>query len=293
VADRNVTRDADFAAYLAARQASLLRTAYLLTGNRHDAEDLVQIAFAKLYLSWDKVRDQGSIDGYVRRILVNEHNSLWRRAWKRRESSQEHTVLDRPVHDEYDEGTGSALWDVVQTLPRKARIINALAGLAVDLVTASVLFTLSHTFAGVTLITAVCWRIAVTQVIGIVENGLPILEVDGHVALTDYLDEPDLSPRSREALRRRLSGNRDKTEPSWLAAYGAFSLIGGIVLIGTSTWVWWLAAGDLIRALFSGNLIEMLLGLYILVPLAIGVLFSTVGLGLEMIASSQSSPARS
>ena len=152
------------------------------------------------------------------------------------------------------------------TLPRKARIINALAGLAVDLVTASVLFTLSHTFAGVTLITAVCWRIAVTQVIGIVENGLPILEVDGHVALTDYLDEPDLSPRSREALRRRLSGNRDKTEPSWLAAYGAFSLIGGIVLIGTSTWVWWLAAGDLIRALFSGNLIEMLLGLYILVP---------------------------
>ena len=40
VADRNDARDADFAAYLAARQASLLRTAYLLTGNRHDAEDL-------------------------------------------------------------------------------------------------------------------------------------------------------------------------------------------------------------------------------------------------------------
>jgi len=85
VADRRDTRDADFAAYLAARQASLLRTAYLLTGNRHDAEDLVQTAFAKLYLSWDKVRDQGSMDGYVRRILVNEHNSLWRRAWKKRE----------------------------------------------------------------------------------------------------------------------------------------------------------------------------------------------------------------
>ncbi len=58
------------------------------------------------------------------------------------------------------------------TLPRKARIINALAGLAVDLVTASVLFTLSHAFAGVTLIAAVCWRIAVIQVIGVVENGL-------------------------------------------------------------------------------------------------------------------------
>jgi RNA polymerase sigma-70 factor (sigma-E family) len=121
MASRGNDRDADFAAYLAARQASLLRTAYLLTGNRHDAEDLTQTAFAKLYLSWDKVRDQGSIDGYVRRILVNEHNSLWRRAWKRREHPQDHTTFRTAVQDEYDEGRSSALWDLVQTLPRKAR----------------------------------------------------------------------------------------------------------------------------------------------------------------------------
>jgi RNA polymerase sigma-70 factor (sigma-E family) len=129
VADRNDARDADFAAYLAARQGSLLRTAYLLTGNRHDAEDLVQTAFAKLYLSWDKVRDQGAIDGYVRRIVVNEHNSLWRRAWKRREHSAEDETLhrlERPHHDTHDDGTGSALWDVVQTLPRKARAVVVL-----------------------------------------------------------------------------------------------------------------------------------------------------------------------
>src|SRR4029079_1056885 len=102
VADRTSARDADFAAYLAARQASLLRTAYLLTGNRHDAEDLTQTAFAKLYLSWDKVRDQGSMDGYVRRILVNEHNSLWRRAWKKRQHvAPDETLhaLDRPHQD--------------------------------------------------------------------------------------------------------------------------------------------------------------------------------------------------
>jgi RNA polymerase sigma-70 factor (sigma-E family) len=122
-------RDADFAAYLAARQPSLLRTAYLLTGNRHDAEDLVQTSFAKLYLSWDKVRDHGSIDGYVRRILVNEHNSLWRRAWKKREHTADDSVLhglDTPHHDAYDEGVGAALWDVVQTLPRKARAVVVL-----------------------------------------------------------------------------------------------------------------------------------------------------------------------
>jgi len=132
VADRKTardTRDDDFAAYLAARQPSLLRTAYLLTGNRHDAEDLVQTAFAKLYLSWDKVRDQGSMDGYVRRILVNEHNSLWRRAWKRREHTAEDAVLhglDKPHHDAHDDGVGAALWEVVQTLPRKARAVVVL-----------------------------------------------------------------------------------------------------------------------------------------------------------------------
>jgi RNA polymerase sigma-70 factor (sigma-E family) len=129
VADRRQTRDTDFAAYLGARQASLLRTAYLLTGNRHDAEDLVQTAFAKLYLSWDKVRDQGSIDGYLRRILVNEHNSLWRRAWKRREHTAEDETLhrlERPHHDTMDEGTGRALWEAVQTLPRRARAVVVL-----------------------------------------------------------------------------------------------------------------------------------------------------------------------
>jgi RNA polymerase sigma-70 factor (sigma-E family) len=129
VAERRTARDSDFAAYLAARQPSLLRTAYLLTGNRHDAEDLVQTAFAKLYLSWDKVRDRGSIDGYVRRILVNEHNSLWRRAWKRREHAADDVVLhalEEPHHDLPDDGVGPALWDVVQTLPRRARAVVVL-----------------------------------------------------------------------------------------------------------------------------------------------------------------------
>ncbi len=122
---RDTVRDREFASYMAARQASLLRTAYLLTGDRHTAEDLVQTAFAKLYLSWDKVRDQGSLDGYVRRIVVNEHNSLWRRAWKRRELTTDQ-MPERPHHDTYDGGAGRELWDLVQTLPRKARAVVVL-----------------------------------------------------------------------------------------------------------------------------------------------------------------------
>jgi len=119
-------RDAEFEAYMLARQAGLLRTAYLLTGDQHTAEDLVQTALAKLYLSWDKVQRRELIDGYVRRIIVNEHNSLWRRAWKRRELSTD-TVADQPtVTDRHDEGRSAALWEFVQTLPRKQRAVIVL-----------------------------------------------------------------------------------------------------------------------------------------------------------------------
>ena len=118
-------RDADFAAYMTARQPSLLRTAYLLTGDRHTAEDLVQTAFAKLYLSWDRVQRRELVDGYVRRILVNEHNSLWRRPFKRREVIS-HDLPDTHAPDRHDDGESAALWQFVQTLPRKQRAVIVL-----------------------------------------------------------------------------------------------------------------------------------------------------------------------
>jgi RNA polymerase sigma-70 factor (sigma-E family) len=121
-----VDRDTDFTAYLEARQARLLRTAYLLTGDQHQAEDLLQISLAKLYLAWDKVRDRGAVDAYVRRIMVNENNSLWRRAWRRRELTTDTVPEVTPFHDQYDEGTGAAVWAVVQTLPRRARAVVVL-----------------------------------------------------------------------------------------------------------------------------------------------------------------------
>ncbi|MGN6131062.1 MAG: SigE family RNA polymerase sigma factor [Nocardioidaceae bacterium] len=123
---RTQDRDGEFSAYMAARQPSLLRTAYLLTGDRHAAEDLVQTSLAKLYLSWDKVQRREVLDGYVRRIMVNENNSLWRRAWKRREVSTdavpETEVQPPPSYD----GQSEALWRFVQTLPRRQRAVIVL-----------------------------------------------------------------------------------------------------------------------------------------------------------------------
>jgi RNA polymerase sigma-70 factor (sigma-E family) len=119
-------RDADFTAYLEARQPRLLRIAYLLTGDPHQAEDLLQTSLAKLYLAWDSVRDRDHVDAYVRRIMVNENNSLWRRPWRRREVPTDDVPDRAPVHDRPDEGVGAAVWDVVQTLPRRARAVVVL-----------------------------------------------------------------------------------------------------------------------------------------------------------------------
>jgi len=119
-------RDADFSAYLAARQPALLRTAYLLTGSRADAEDLLQTSLAKLYLAWDRVREREAVDAYARRIMLNEHNSLWRRAWKRREFPVDEVPERDAQVDRYDDGRDASLWSFVQSLPRRQRAIVVL-----------------------------------------------------------------------------------------------------------------------------------------------------------------------
>ncbi|MGA8257232.1 MAG: SigE family RNA polymerase sigma factor [Nocardioides sp.] len=123
---KQARKDAEFTAYLQARQPSLLRTAYLLTGDRQTAEDIMQTSLAKLYLAWDKVRDRDSVDAYLRRIMVNENNSLWRRGWKKREHATEVLPEGDPHHDDYDDGRDAALWTVVQSLPPKARAVVVL-----------------------------------------------------------------------------------------------------------------------------------------------------------------------
>lgn len=66
-----------FEQYVVARRGALLRTAYLLTGNLHDAEDLVQRALVKAVAKWPRIMERP--EPYVRRILYRENVSRWRR----------------------------------------------------------------------------------------------------------------------------------------------------------------------------------------------------------------------
>ena len=110
-----------FRGYVTARSGALLRTAYLLTGNRADAEDLLQTALAKTYLAWDRIREQEALDGYVRRVMVNTQTSFWRRRRVDERPSGElpegppgrDATADLDLHD--------ALWTALTGLPAKQR----------------------------------------------------------------------------------------------------------------------------------------------------------------------------
>jgi RNA polymerase sigma-70 factor (sigma-E family) len=126
VDDRPDAARADFESWMIARQGRLLRTAYLLTGDVHAAEDLVQTALAKLYLAWDRVSAAPSVDAYARRILVNEHTSTWRRLWRHREVVTDTSAHEVPVAGEEYDGVGAVLWDAVRDLPERQRAVVVL-----------------------------------------------------------------------------------------------------------------------------------------------------------------------
>ena len=71
----------DFEDFVIARRAALLRTAYLLTGNHHDAEDLVQSALIKVVPRWERIKNHP--EPYVRQVLARESVNRWRgRRWR-------------------------------------------------------------------------------------------------------------------------------------------------------------------------------------------------------------------
>ncbi|MET9570327.1 SigE family RNA polymerase sigma factor [Streptomyces virginiae] len=73
------TSEAEFTAYVQERRAALYATAFHLTGDRYEAEDLLQSALFSTYRAWDRISDKAAVGGYLRRTMTNLHISAWRR----------------------------------------------------------------------------------------------------------------------------------------------------------------------------------------------------------------------
>jgi RNA polymerase sigma-70 factor (sigma-E family) len=71
-------RHGDFAEYAVAAWPRLVRTAHMLTGDFHEAEDLVQATLTKVYARWGRI-PRGEVEVYVRRALVNNNASRYRK----------------------------------------------------------------------------------------------------------------------------------------------------------------------------------------------------------------------
>lgn len=70
--------DEEFTQWAVAHERELVRTAYLLCGDLHRAEDLVQEALVKVSVRWSRLRT-GNPGGYARTVLVHDNISWWRR----------------------------------------------------------------------------------------------------------------------------------------------------------------------------------------------------------------------
>lgn len=107
-----------FREFVLARGPALSRTAYLLTGNHALAEELVQEALAKTAAHWRRVRD-GNPEGYIRRVMVNQQTSWWRKLGRR----------ERPYAD-VSEVVSAGNADSAHATTDRLVLVTALAALA-------------------------------------------------------------------------------------------------------------------------------------------------------------------
>lgn len=110
-----------FEEFVAARSTALLRTAYLLTRDHGQAEDLLQTALTKAYLAWRRI--DGDPEPYVRRILVTTYASWWRRKWNGEIATEE---LPEEGRQNDRIGEDGDLWAAMGRLPRRQRAVVVL-----------------------------------------------------------------------------------------------------------------------------------------------------------------------
>jgi RNA polymerase sigma-70 factor (sigma-E family) len=111
-----------FREYAVAAQPHLRRSAYLLSGDWHTADDLVQITLGRLFRSWSKVQRADSVDAYARTVLFRAFLDL-------KKKDPRHLPLDRasePAARVDDAALRLAVRSALDTLPPRARAVVVL-----------------------------------------------------------------------------------------------------------------------------------------------------------------------
>ena len=117
-------RRGDFTEFATARRPHYRRLAYALCGDWHAAEDIVQNAFARLYVAWPRVRRSAAEDAYVRRAITRAAIDESRRPWRRESPGLDGHDRAAPVGPAYEER--STLVDALQQLPAMQRKVVVL-----------------------------------------------------------------------------------------------------------------------------------------------------------------------
>jgi RNA polymerase sigma-70 factor (sigma-E family) len=100
-----------------------LRLALLLTGDRWQAEELLQDSLVRIYERWRRLSRTDDLHAYLRKVLVNNHTSLWRR---RRRENLVGEVPDRPGPDGDVSAEALMVRDALRSLPPKQRAVVVL-----------------------------------------------------------------------------------------------------------------------------------------------------------------------
>jgi RNA polymerase sigma-70 factor (sigma-E family) len=108
----------DFDDFVRTRSTGLLRIAYLLTGDRHAAEDLVQEVLEQMYGKWRRIT--GAPEAYARRALVNRSTNRWRRRGRRPETPLAHHDVAAPDHSD-DVVIRGTVVEALRSLPPSQR----------------------------------------------------------------------------------------------------------------------------------------------------------------------------
>jgi RNA polymerase sigma-70 factor (sigma-E family) len=123
--ERENARSEEFQSFMTGRWPRLMRTAFLLTGEQHAAEDLVQSTLEQVFVAWRKVGSADDPEAYVRRVMINAHARRHRRKLKEFLAPRHDSGLVREVPDTGDRiaqaDDRSALLKALAQLPPRQR----------------------------------------------------------------------------------------------------------------------------------------------------------------------------